>query len=358
MCQHFIDGNGEDVVYIGIVNNKTEFKSFYKYILQEKNHNLESYSAWRDSLHYREKIADIDSEDVSDYIEEGYDIDDWIDDNCRQCLYDEDYDPKEAFYGNPDCEPEKCIDFFVVNNEVLKNILETENSYVKYDKNRVCKLQDKIAKTKQNVELNERRKKSICFGTIGSSLVQLGNEEDAIKNFNKAIEFDPTNEVAYYNRGNANKTLKNYNLAVDDFNRAIQINPLYAKAYYNKGYAYKQQKKYNESIRDFNKAIELDPNNCKAYVNRALIKEKLNYTDEEILNDYNKAIEFDSKYVFAYSCRGKYYFKRNMYKDSIEDFSKVINFDSKDIDAYLYIGDANLRIGNYETALEYYKKII
>lgn len=58
--------------------------------------------------------------------------------------------------------------------------------------------------------------------------------------------------------------------AIAEFNKAIEINPNDAQAYNNRGEAYFHKGNYDQAISDSNKAIELDPNSDQAYANRAL----------------------------------------------------------------------------------------
>jgi len=78
--------------------------------------------------------------------------------------------------------------------------------------------------------------------------------EQAIEDFSKAIELNPNDAVAYYNRGLAYAKLNEHERAIEYYGKAIKLNPNDAKAYGNRGIAYSEILRYEESARDFKKA--------------------------------------------------------------------------------------------------------
>jgi tetratricopeptide (TPR) repeat protein len=78
----------------------------------------------------------------------------------------------------------------------------------------------------------------------------------------------------YNNRGNAYSELGNYEDAIADYTRAIRIDPDYASAYYNRGIEYKNLKNYEDAIADYTRAIRIDPDYVFAYKRRGNAKEK------------------------------------------------------------------------------------
>ncbi len=76
--------------------------------------------------------------------------------------------------------------------------------------------------------------------------------------------------VAYYNRGRSYRQLGEYDNAIADFDKAIELYPEYARAYNNRGIAYASKGRYTRSIVNFDKAIELKPKRADYYFNRAL----------------------------------------------------------------------------------------
>ena len=61
----------------------------------------------------------------------------------------------------------------------------------------------------------------------------------------------------YNNRGIAYFDLQNYEQAISDYNRAIEINPKYAEAYYNRGLLYQILDETEKANADFAKAKQL-----------------------------------------------------------------------------------------------------
>lgn len=81
---------------------------------------------------------------------------------------------------------------------------------------------------------------------------------------------DESRDAKFYNnRGIAFGEKGQYDQAISDFNQAIEINPRYNRAYNNRGIVYRLRGQYNQAISDFNKAIAINPLDAEAYNNLA-----------------------------------------------------------------------------------------
>jgi Flp pilus assembly protein TadD len=76
---------------------------------------------------------------------------------------------------------------------------------------------------------------------------------------------ESTNPKFYNNRGIAYGEKGQYDQAISDFNKAIEMNPAYGKAYTNRGIVYRLKGQYDRAISDFNKAIQISPLDAQAY---------------------------------------------------------------------------------------------
>ncbi|EDR41059.1 SET domain-containing protein [Dictyostelium discoideum AX4] len=89
-----------------------------------------------------------------------------------------------------------------------------------------------------------------------TSLREIGNKffkekrlNLAIENYNKAIEFDPSDYQSYTNRSLAYFQKKEYENSLEDSKEAIKINPQWDKAHYRYSMALKQFNRLDESLR-------------------------------------------------------------------------------------------------------------
>ena len=70
---------------------------------------------------------------------------------------------------------------------------------------------------------------------------------------------NPNTAELYYNRGFAYDELGQYQEAINDFDKAIQLDPNYITVYNNRGVVHGKLGEYEQAIQDFNKIIELNP---------------------------------------------------------------------------------------------------
>ena len=173
----------------------------------------------------------------------------------------------------------------------------------------------------------------------------------ALDDFNKAIELDPNKVKAYNNRGIIFYNQNKYNQALDDYNKALELDSNQVEIYINRGFLFNNEKKYDQALNDFNKAIQLDPNKVEAYINRGIvfINEK---KYDQALNDYNKAIELDANNAQAYYNKGNVYFNEKKYDEAIINYSKAIGLRNDFFKAYYGRGLAKYYSGKKDAACE------
>lgn len=76
--------------------------------------------------------------------------------------------------------------------------------------------------------------------------------------FDKAIETDPKDALAYRDRGIAKYYIDDYKGAIADINKSLELDPKDALAYSSRGYAKSKLGDNEGAIADWDKAIELD----------------------------------------------------------------------------------------------------
>ena len=236
----------------------------------------------------------------------------------------------------------------------MTNLDELEDLLRKGEKEKAYELVKEDKGITAGTLINE----GITFGTIREYDLSISYFELA----EKISEDDKIKEAAreqlaviYYNRGLAYARSNQYEEAINDFNKALELDPKYAGAYNNRGNVYHELKQYKKAIEDYNKALELNPNLTVTYSNRGITYCKLNKT-EEAIEDYNAAIKLNSKYAKAYYDRGNAYYELNNYKKAIKDFKKALELNPKDAGAYANRGITRLQTNeDLDKAIEDFK---
>jgi tetratricopeptide (TPR) repeat protein len=93
----------------------------------------------------------------------------------------------------------------------------------------------------------------------GASHLNTGKTEKALKDFNRAINIDPTHHDGYLGRADTLNAMGRYEESLQDYNRALEIKPSLAKAHVNRAIAYSHLGQYKKAIADYEKGLELDP---------------------------------------------------------------------------------------------------
>ena len=155
-----------------------------------------------------------------------------------------------------------------------------------------------------------------------------GKYDEAISDYTKALEIDPTLAEAYGNRGTTYGRKGQYDKAISDFTKALEINPKDALAYYNRGLAYYNKGQYGEAISDGTEALKINPRYAAAYYNRGLAYGRKGQYDDAI-SDFTKALEIDPRDALAYYNRGFVYNIKGQYAEAIWNFTKALEIDPK-----------------------------
>jgi len=197
---------------------------------------------------------------------------------------------------------------------------------------------------------------ALAYYHRGNTYYHVKDYPNALANYNRAIELNPS-EAAYNNQGNIYSDLKDYSNALQSFDKAIELNPDEFKTYNNRGNVYKSLKKYPNALENYNKAIELNPNYTEAYINRGVLYQNLEDYNRA-LQDYNKAINLNPTYATAYFNCGLIHHNLQDYDKALKDYEKTIELNPNDALSYYSRGNLYRDLKNYNRALQDYNRAI
>ena len=218
------------------------------------------------------------------------------------------------------------------------------------------KFEDAIQNYDKAIELDSNVN-SACYYNRGTAYFSLGKFEDAIQDYNKAIDLNPNDDLSYSNRGNAYFSLGKFEDAIQDYNKAIDLNPNDESVYYNRGVAFIYLNEYEKAIENLSKAIDLNPNKDSTYYNRGIAFTNLS-DSEKAIKDFNKAIDLNSNNASYYNNRGTLYINQGNYDEAVKDFSKAIDLNPIFTFGYSNLGNLYNNLNKYEKAIKNLSKAI
>jgi tetratricopeptide (TPR) repeat protein len=192
---------------------------------------------------------------------------------------------------------------------------------------------------------------------LGNALYKLGRLDEAVASYDKAIEFKPDNDAAWYNRGVALHKLGRLDDAVASYDKVIGFKPNYHEAWYNRGVALYKLDRLDEAVASFDKAIEFKPDNDAAWYNRGVALHKLGRLDDAVAS-YDRAIEFKPDKDEAWNNRGVALRKLDRLDEAVASLERAIEFKPDNDEAWNNRGNTLDTLGRLDDAVASYDRAI
>ena len=128
---------------------------------------------------------------------------------------------------------------------------------------------------------------SFAWTTKGYILTKFGKLDEAIINYDKAIQINPNDVQAWTYKGacllysNASNSGR-YDEALKCYNKALEIDPKYTDAWNGKGNALYVLKNYDEAIKCYDRALDINPNSTDALNVKGAILNNLGRYEESV----------------------------------------------------------------------------
>jgi tetratricopeptide (TPR) repeat protein len=228
-------------------------------------------------------------------------------------------------------------------NSIIKEN-QLSNQYIQDGANCLINKQYKEALEYFNQAAKLTPKNGIIYFNKGIALDKLGKYQEAISEFDKALEFfnDISNKktrgkfLTTLNRQALSLiSLNRYEEALNNYNKVIELNSLNFRAYIGKGDVLYHLKRYNEAINEYDIVLSMLPNdNIKTehlfgvYNNKGVAFLALGRY-EEAIDNYNKAIEFEPDHIEANANKLCPLLKLGRYQEVVETADKILELDPK-----------------------------
>ncbi|KAJ3416949.1 cytochrome c oxidase subunit 1 [Chytridiales sp. JEL 0842] len=191
---------------------------------------------------------------------------------------------------------------------------------------------------------------------IAKARVKCNDNEGAIRDLSKAIEYNRKEPQIYLQRGICYENLKDWTNAAAEFTKCIALNPNYSKAYYHRGLC-KLHEGNSRGVVDLDRALKLDGKFFEAYLTRAsYYHTKGSYA--EGIEDCNEALRLEPTSIRAHLLRGACKCKLHQYGLAILDFTKAIHLDKTSHFAFYNRAVTYQLLEDYENAIKDYSIVL
>ncbi len=186
----------------------------------------------------------------------------------------------------------------------------------------------------------------------GDAKADLGQNADALKDYNVAIGINPEYQYAYVTRCETRLQLDDVKGALSDCDAAVRLDATDALAYEDRGDVHFQNEAYQLALDDYDKAVELGRTGAYVFAARC-DTERLVGQRAKAKPDCEKALALDPKSRRGLWARGRLALAESRYTDGIADFNAYIAQNpTTSTTAYYFRGLAYNRISSYRQALD------
>jgi tetratricopeptide (TPR) repeat protein len=171
---------------------------------------------------------------------------------------------------------------------------------------------------------------------LGAALTYVGRTEEAIVEFQKAIQLNPMAGGAYLNLGYVYHKQGRFEEAIQAYKKAMAMTPrLAAECHNNLGTAYLLQGRKQEAIKEFELALQVRPGYARPYFELGTIYEEDENIDKAI-DCMEKAARTEPEFVPIYQALIRLYEKKGLAEKSQEARKNFHKFDS--LGRYTFFG--------------------
>jgi tetratricopeptide (TPR) repeat protein len=205
----------------------------------------------------------------------------------------------------------------------------------------------------------------------GNALYKLGRNEEAIKCYDRSLEFDPENVFVLIRKGETINRLRKHKEALKCFERVLELNPkdpVRVIALHNKGFILGKMRKNEEALECFNEVLEIDPEYALAWKDKGFVLIDMKRYEEAIkwfgnaIEHFKKKLEEDPDLepllVLSWIGRGYAFGKFEKYKEAIKCFDEAIKLKSDYARAWNGKGFVLSKMKRYDDAVKCFDNAI
>jgi tetratricopeptide (TPR) repeat protein len=171
-----------------------------------------------------------------------------------------------------------------------------------------------------------RLHRSVLLYNSAQVLSALGQQDDALHYYYRAMEMDPYYSEYYNESGNILQRLGRYDEALAMYSLASRYSAPYGEVYFNKGNCHAQLEQWEAACACLRTSLELNPQQPEAYLLLGEALDMLNRT-ADAQQAYSAAIELDGGHVPARINRAVLHYAHGELGAALADMDRVVELE-------------------------------
>ncbi|NLP04001.1 MAG: tetratricopeptide repeat protein [Fibrobacter sp.] len=148
-----------------------------------------------------------------------------------------------------------------------------------------------------------------------------------------------------------------FSQAVTQFRKVIQMEPSNFEAQFNLAFAYLGWGRNSNAVEEFKKAMRLQPRNSQVWANLAIAYENLGKSQDAI-NALYQAVQLDPQNITARMNLAAMYANANAHSKAVAQYKEVISLDGMNEEALTNLSKCLIALGKTDEAKGYLKQAI
>jgi tetratricopeptide (TPR) repeat protein len=212
-----------------------------------------------------------------------------------------------------------------------------------------------IAQYQEALQINPND--AVVHNSLGSALFQKGGVDEAIAQYQTALQINPDFADAHYNFGIALFKMGQVDEAIVHYQKALQIKPDYAEACNNLGNALLQKGRVDEAITHCQTALQIKPDYAEAHINLGNALLQKGQVDEAIVH-YQTALQIKPDDAEACYNLGNALLQKGDVDEAIVHYQTALQIKPDNAEAHNNLGNALLKKGDVDEAIAHYQKAL
>ncbi len=207
--------------------------------------------------------------------------------------------------------------------------------YITHNQNKIWK----NSETMWTHVLKQYPNSTLPYGNRGIYYRTKGRYEEALADFNKTIEMKDNQPQVYNSRARLffilSKGQDSLLLALKDYNKAIEYLPTDGEFRINRGATYARLGENEKALKDFNEGLKLKPDHYEGYLNRSVLYNNLGKI-ELALKDLETYLSVNSNNSDLWFQKGLFLRTLERNEDAITAFSKALDLKTGNSGMFYY----------------------